>query len=411
MKRAVPGAILIAVSLIGSLVIGLPAEAQGATKAQLVPSTQVPGPVPTQYQTEYAAVQDEVQSFSSSVGREPKHPITKFGTELLTANGNIGAGLLSPGAISGVERELDAFEALGIQGVTVDVSFPLLISSTPNSAGYLAFYEQVARQIRQRHMVFSVEENPIFSGTPLTALKISYAGLTLDSYATEERQEAQVIIDQLKPDYLSLLTEPDTYTDTLHLTLDTPDTAVNVVQKELSGLKRGHTQVGAGTGTWSSPGIDQALVRRTSIDYLDVHVYPFGPSAIANLSSDVRAAKAAAKPLVMDETWLNKPTSGEGLGPAGAPENLKVKSYSFWEPLDEQYVSAMARYVRSAGFSYVAFFDGARAFFGYLDWSPALEAASYQSFSAQYNAVVSQNMATLTVSGTGLAIHRTLTKG
>ena len=71
----------------------------------------------------------------------------------------------------------------------------------------------------------------------------------------------------------------------------------------------------------------------------------------------------------------------------------------------------MARYVRSAGFSYVAFFDGARAFFGYLDWSPALEAASYQSFSAQYNAVVSQNMATLTVSGTGLAIHRTLTKG
>ena len=168
------------------------ADAQGAP---LVLSTQVPGPVPTQYQAEYDALEAEVGSFAARVGAAPKHPTAKFGIELLAANGNIGAGLLAPDAIIGVERELDAFVALGIQGVTVDVSFPLLLSSTPDSVAYLAFYEQVATQIRRRHLIFSVEENPIFVGTPLTSLHISYAGLTLSSYAAEAHSEAQVIID------------------------------------------------------------------------------------------------------------------------------------------------------------------------------------------------------------------------
>jgi len=110
----------------------------------------------------------------------------------------------------------------------------------------------------------------------------------------------------------------------------------------------------------------------------------------------------------MDETWLNKPTAGEGEGPIGAPENLKVKSYSFWEPLDETFVSAMIRYSRSQHFAYVAFFDGARAFFGYLPWSASLEGATYQEFSQQYNALVGADMRSLTVSGTGLALAHAL---
>jgi hypothetical protein len=257
-------------------------------------------------------------------------------------------------------------------------------------------------------MVFSVAATPVFSNTPLTGLSTSYAGLTASSYALEQRSQAQIIIDDLKPDYLSVLTEPDTYADTFDLPLDTPSAASTLVKAELSGLKRHSTKVGAGTGTWSEPAIDRALLAHTSIDYLDVHVYPFNPRFVANLSEDVAMAKAAHKPLVMDETWLNKPTSGQGEGPAGAPENLKVKSYGFWEPLDETYVSAMVRYVRAEGFSYMAFFDGARAFFGYLPWSEALETATYQSFTAQYNALVSSDMRTRSVSGTGLALIHAL---
>ncbi len=156
------------------------------------------------------------------------------------------------------------------------------------------------------------------------------------------------------------MTEPDTYTDVFHITLDTPSSAVAVVERELAGLDRHGTLVGAGAGTWSSPAIDRALLSKTSIDYLDVHVYPLGPADVANLKTDVAAAKADHKPLVMDETWLNKPQPGAGLGPASSPEALKVKSYSFWEPLDATWLSAMVDFVEDQGFDYVAFFDGAR---------------------------------------------------
>jgi len=249
-----------------------------------------------------------------------------------------------------------------------------------------------------------VEENPVFSGTPLTSLSISYSGLTLVSYAVEQREEAQVIIDDLSPSYLLLLTEPDTFSDTLNIDLDTPAAAVELVDDELDGLNRGRTEVGAGTGTWTTPAVDQALLSQTAIDYLDVHVYPLGPAQVEDLIADVGAADAAHKKLVMDETWLEKPTSTEGTGPQGAPDELKLNSYRFWEPLDERFVTAMVRYARSHAFAYVSFFDGARAFFGFLSWSARLEAAPYGTFTREYDQLVAGNMRRLYVSGTGLAL-------
>jgi hypothetical protein len=66
----------------------------------------------------------------------------------------------------------------------------------------------------------------------------------------------------------------------------------------------------------------------------------------------------------------------------------------------------MATYVRAQGFAYVSFFDGARAFFGYLTWSPQLDAASYPVFTREYNQLVASNMRGLSVSSTGLEMQR-----
>ncbi len=393
-----PATVVLLVCVLGGL-----AGVSGATTAAGLAAP--PPAVPAPYEVAYAGVQSEVADFAGQVPPSPPRAKTTVGAELLTANGNIGEALLSPHALDEVTVELDAYQKLGIDGVTVDVSYPLLLPTTPGHAGYLTFYERVARAVHQRHMVLSVEENPVFVGTPLTSLDVTYAGLTLQSYAQGERQEAQLIIDDVRPAYLSLLTEPDTFTDALGVNVDTPALAVQLVRSELAGLRRGSTQVGAGTGTWSSPTIDRALLAQTSIDYLDVHVYPLGPGQIGNLREDTAAAKAAHKPLVMDETWLDKPSSGEGQGPVGAPAELKVKSYSFWEPLDEAYLRAMTSYVRAEGYRYVSFFDGSRAFFGYLTWSPALATTSYQQFTHEYNQLVGANMLAGTVSGTGFVLE------
>jgi hypothetical protein len=391
------------------------ASAPASAGTELTPLAQAPGSVPAEYLSPYASIEADAQAFEGMAGSSSSGGTTTVGAELLAANGNIGTGLLSAHALFGVETELDAYRALGVQGVTVCVSFPLLLPSTTDSSGYLGFYEQVAQQVHARDMVLSVEENPIFAGTQLTTLPISYAGLTLDSYAAEQQQQAQLIINDMQPEYLSLLTEPDTFSSVLRLDLDTPATASQVVTAELSGLNRGITLVGAGSGTWSNPSIDQALLT-TSIDYLDVHVYPLAPADLTNLTSDVAAAKATGKSLVMDETWLYKDLTDGNFGPAGTsqsnasgPENeMKDVSFSFWEPLDESYVAAMVSYVRSQGFSYVAFFDGSRCFFGYLTWSPQLDAASYPAFSQEYNQMVAANLAGPAVSGTGLSLQKAL---
>ena len=390
--------VVLVVSVLGGL-----AGVSGATTAAGL-AAPVPA-VPAPYEAAYAGVRSEVADFAGQVPQSPPRDKTSVGAELLTANGNIGAALLSPHALDGVTVELDAYQELGIEGVTVDVAYPLLLTTTPGHARDLTFYESVARAVRQRHMVLSVEENPVFVGTPLTSLDVSFSGLTLQSYARGERQEAQLIIDDIRPAYLSLLTEPDTFTDALGVNVDTPASSVQLVKSELAGLRRGSTQVGAGTGTWGSPAIDRALLAQTSVDYLDVHVYPLGPGQIANLHDDTATAKAAHKPLVMDETWLDKPSSGEGQGPVGAPAELKVKSYSFWEPLDEAYLRAMTSYVRAEGYRYVSFFDGSRAFFGYLTWSPALATASYQDFTHAYDRLVGANMLAGTVSGPGRVLQ------
>jgi len=356
--------------------------------------------IPAQYQRGYESLQ------SALAGLKPAAPptastATTFGTELLAANGNLGTRLLAASTLPSVQLELDAFARLGVRGVTVDVAFPLLLPTTPNHASYLSFFKAVAAAVRAHDMVLSVESNVLFVNTPLTSIHVDFDGLTTESYASEQHEQAQLIIDNMHPQYLTVLAEPDTYSANLHLDLTKPDTAVSVVNRELDGLVRHDTKVGAGSGTWLSPALDQALAARTTIDYLDMHVFTLGPQSLANLRADLTAARAAQKPVVLDETWLDKPTGNRATGPQAAPRQLVVKSFDFWQPLDEQFVDAMTNLARADGFLYTSFYDGARAFFAYLPWSQALDQASYQEASAEYNRAVAVAMRSGTHTGTG----------
>src|ERR1035438_8876009 len=61
-----------------------------------------------------------------------------FGTELLAANNNIGlTGLLAPNALSKVQMELDGMSKVGVQFVTVAVSFPIDRKSTRLNSSHL----------------------------------------------------------------------------------------------------------------------------------------------------------------------------------------------------------------------------------------------------------------------------------
>jgi len=321
-----------------------------------------------------------------------------MGAELLAANGNLGTSLLRPGVLDGINLTLDRFRAMGIRGVTVELGFPLLLSSFPNHAQYLAFYEKVAAAVRAHGMLLSIEENAIFADTVFSSLKPDYAGLTLDTYAAGQRAEAQLIIDHLHPAYLSILDEPDTFAKNLHLPLNSAAAAVRVVKAELAGLRRGSTKVGAGTGTWSDPAIDAALATKTAIDYLSVHVYPIDPTSLANLDVVSATAARTLKPVVLDETWLYK---GANLD-QGVVVDARIGTFSFFAPLDARFMKAIVGYARSHNFAYVSpFWSG--QLFAYLAWTPALDAASYALVRQQATQVQVQAIGQGRLSATGLA--------
>ena len=73
-----------------------------------------------------------------------------YATELLPADSNLGPKLLSQQALQSVMNFLDAIQKLGVQGVTIDISYPILTPSFPNYDQYLSFYQNVVEQARQR---------------------------------------------------------------------------------------------------------------------------------------------------------------------------------------------------------------------------------------------------------------------
>jgi hypothetical protein len=92
-------------------------------------------PAPAAFSEACTEMQSYINAFNTTISSQwngTKAPVA-FGTELLAADDNIGlSGLLAPNALTKVQTELDAFDRLGVQFVTIAVSFPIL---------YQPFYE------------------------------------------------------------------------------------------------------------------------------------------------------------------------------------------------------------------------------------------------------------------------------
>jgi hypothetical protein len=134
----------------------------------------------------------------------------KFGVELLVANANRGEMLLTDRVFRATILTLDRLQDLGVRSVAISIQFPMLSRSFPRFSEYKDFYRRVAREIRRRNFVLIVEIGTFFRETEFTKFKINYDNLTFDRFNAQLRQMANIIIQDLQPDYLTILTEPDT---------------------------------------------------------------------------------------------------------------------------------------------------------------------------------------------------------
>jgi hypothetical protein len=361
----------------------------------MIPTT-TPIEVPAAFQPLYQELQARLEAARSDFAARvaPGGPPSLV-IELLVANGNRGEDLLRPDTQGTTRLFLDRFKELGATGVALQIVYPLLDKNYPRHDEYLDFYRTVAREVRQRGLTLIVETGPPFSGTEFSPLQVDYSGKTPESYLQERLEQASIVAHEIQPDYLTLAEEQATERMLTGLDIST-DSYIEFLRSARSVIDPPTgVKLGAGSGSWEGPDLVQRVTRETSLDFVDIHIYPLssGFTDYLQVTADwAMAAGAAGTEVVIGEAWLYKTSVKELQGGIGYQEVYGRDAYSFWQPLDVLFMQTVVELGRAAGVRYLSFF-WSRYLFAYVDYdqiSPGMAKAELQQAAnlASWNALV-----------------------
>lgn len=297
-----------------------------------------------------------------------------FSAELLAANGNQGETLLRQRQRQAVTVYLDRLVFAGARGVKLAVKYPLLVPGFPRWADYLEFFKWVGQEARRRNLKVLAQttatfRDPTFSQVPIASY---YAGLTWERYRREKRQQIELVVREIRPDYLTIENEPRTQEANTGLRF-TPDAMADLIQHVATGLDKQGVLLGAGAGTWDDLAYLQGLVRISGLDYLDLHIYPINRDFLVDRAFRLGdLAHRAGKRLIIGEAWLYKARDGDfGGAPVAAAAAIFARDvFSFWEPLDVAFIEMMGRLSHQLRSDFTSFF-WSRYFYGYAEYGAA----------------------------------------
>jgi len=362
--------------------------------------------IPSKYLGDYTALQDILNKFNSSLGPYPALATSfTFATELLPANGNRGPVLFQQGNMASVARNLDALQSMGVQGVTIAIGYPLLDPTFPDSAQYVSYFQQVVAMVHARGMKVLIESQILFANTPYSPLTYNWASLPYSQYVTNHIAQDQLIIDQIHPDYLEIGVEADTEAYLSgYSQLNTPTGWTSYIEQLLASLNKGNCKLVAGAGTWLGTSFLTGFASDPRLDYISTHVYPIYGNNLPTLLQIGKITQQNNKRLVIDEAWQEKvlqPATGRGAGTGiGGPLVTQQDVFSFWSPMDTQFLNLMAKFAQIYPVEFLSPFSE-QYFFAYLKWTPALDSQSYFQLTAQLDPIVAQSMASNTLTPTG----------
>ncbi|HUS82763.1 MAG TPA: hypothetical protein VM013_05850 [Dehalococcoidia bacterium] len=348
-------------------------DPDGAQTPAAIDVTPTPTPVavPAAFQPLYDELQTRLEAAHTEFAARPgPGESPSLVLELLAANGNRGEELLRPDTLDTTRLFLDRFKELGAAGVAVQIVYPLLEKDYPRSDEYLAFYRAVAGEVRKRGLTLIIATGAPFSGTEFSTLRVDYSGKTPEGYLQERLDQASVVAHELRPDYLCLSEEQSTERMLTGLDITTDDyfdflSSAPAAIEPPSGVK-----LGAGSGSWERPDLIQRLTQETSLDFVDIHIYPLssGFTDYLQVTADwASAAGAAGKEVIVGEAWLYKASEKELQSGIGFQELVGRDVYSFWQPLDVLFMQTAAELGRATGVRYLSFF-WSRYLFGYVDY-------------------------------------------
>jgi hypothetical protein len=369
----------------------------------------VPGvtidPVPATVPEAYRAIYRELESELSQLNPILKAPwsrktgATIFGVELLVANRNRGADLLNEQVLQATALTLDRLKQIGVKSVSLSIPYPILTRSFPETPAYRDFYRTVAAEVRQRGLLLVVEMGTMFREPEFNREAVDYKGLTREVFNAGLREMAAAVIADTHPDYLTVLSEPDTQTRNTGLAFSASQFAATV-KSAVTGLDPGSTWIGAGAGTWLALDYFKALADISELNYLDLHIYPIQHGfASARVLKATEAAKARGKGVSIGNAWLYKISNRE-FGWINPVEAFARDAYSFWQPLDERFVATVANLSHTIQAEFCSFF-GMDLLYAYVDYTPETSRLAPAQLMQASRAAAAEKILAGTLSGTG----------
>jgi hypothetical protein len=368
------------------------------TETQAVPEYAIP----SEYQPLYKDISQRLEAFDTYLDSHQNETKTNliFGAELLPANGHMGEKLLTEENYEGTLAYLDSLQLLGVQGVKIAISYPLLAPDFPNSDRYLEYYKNVAQELRKRDMKILVAIGNLLPDPSFTDLTVSFSNLNFEKYRQTKRQIAERIIKEIHPDYLTIANEPSTEAMATGLKVTVPE-FTDTVRYILNGLDRSGVLVGAGTGTWNHLDYVKSLARDTSLDYIDIHIYPANFLEQAITIADI--ARAHNKRLIIGEAWTYKVYDSElgDLGDIATQAKIFGRDvYSFWEPLDSRFLEILVKLANYKGYEFISPF-WSKYFFSYLDYETIPKNLDYRQLTQLSNQEAFRNSLSHELTHTG----------
>ena len=344
-----------------------------------VPTPPAPPSPPAGYCTTiYGELSGDLTAFNMQMqsGPAPWTPVgtsnTVYSANLQSADGNTGVGLISTGYLASVQNQLQELQALGIQGVMVQVGFPVLYA--PFFGGdtelqpYLTFYSQVAQAVRSAGLKLIVENDVLLSDDiqgNWPDLNSFYATLDWNQYMAARATMAATVAETMQPDFLVLAEEPDGEAkNTGQQNMNVPTAAATMIAGEIAAVRAlnlTNMKLGAGFGSWEPASVPLAeyidVYITLPLDYIDFHVYPIntenGTSYIGNTLVIAQEAASAGLPVAMSEGWLWKMENSEW-GVYTGDYFRGRDPFSFWGTLDSTFLTTVYALGQYAQMLYVS---------------------------------------------------------
>jgi hypothetical protein len=264
----------------------------------------------------------------------------------------------------------------------------------------------VVSEIKKRNLLSVIEivttsKDPLFNHSD-----VDYRGLTLERFKRELLHVARVICEEVKPDYLTVLNEPGSQSKDTGLDLGVGP-YVEVVQFVLSGVERQKTRVGAGAGTWERFDYFESLAKRTTLDYIDMHIYPVQRDFVIDKCLRIAAlARTHKKKLTIGEAWLSKVAEMEleQISPCAA---FGRDVFNLWEVRDIQFSNVIFKLSHYLKVEYCSF-SWMRHFYAYVDFNEKTRQLPAEELFKLANEMAAKNIASNTLTGTGLNLQQLL---